>query len=359
MRAVPRQELVPELLSQRDLAREHVGRQQPFEQVVVAAVAVAPREAEHARDGVRLEHRAHGVRRHPEPVGRRPALALEVERRQRALRADPLEHPLGHVGVLGEDPRRVPAQVPAEPGELARRDEGEPLVVRLEDLAALVEQVAPGGVVVGDARVQHEVVAPAGNRERVELDRAELAEDLEHGVGASLERPRRREAVPRDEKTAGGLGGDLHPADATASPGGLARPRIPCTSMHGIQAVGGAVHIDKDLVAASATPLVLAILAEGESYGYAILKRVRELSGGELEWTDGMLYPLLHRLGRLGYVTTEWRTPPEGRRRRYYAITEDGRAALAEQQRQWAAVTRALGDVWRGSGGLPATLGEA
>ncbi len=119
------------------------------------------------------------------------------------------------------------------------------------------------------------------------------------------------------------------------------------------------MHIDKDLVAASATPLVLAILAEGESYGYALLKRVRELSGGELEWTDGMLYPLLHRLRRLGYVTTEWRTPPEGRRRRYYAITDDGRAALAEQQRQWVTVTRALGGVWRGSGWLPTALGEA
>jgi PadR family transcriptional regulator, regulatory protein PadR len=119
------------------------------------------------------------------------------------------------------------------------------------------------------------------------------------------------------------------------------------------------VHIDKDLVAASATPLVLAILAEGESYGYAVLKRVRELSGGELEWTDGMLYPLLHRLRRLGYVTTEWRTPPEGRRRRYYAITGDGRAALAEQQRQWATVTRALGDIWRGAIALATALGEA
>ena len=60
------------------------------------------------------------------------------------------------------------------------------------------------------------------------------------------------------------------------------------------------MQIDKDLVAASATPLVLAILAEGESYGYAILKRVRELSDGELEWTDGMLYPLLHRLTASG-----------------------------------------------------------
>jgi DNA-binding PadR family transcriptional regulator len=118
------------------------------------------------------------------------------------------------------------------------------------------------------------------------------------------------------------------------------------------------VHIEKDLVAASSTPLVLAILAGGESYGYAILKRVRALSGGELEWTDGMLYPLLHRLLRLGYVTTEWRTPPEGRRRKYYAITEEGRAALAEQQRQWAAVTRALKDVWPGSGGLLTAAGE-
>ena len=105
------------------------------------------------------------------------------------------------------------------------------------------------------------------------------------------------------------------------------------------------MRIEKDLIAASATTLVLAILVEGESYGYAILKRVRALSGGELEWTDGMLYPLLHRLSRLGYVTTEWRAP-EGRRRKYYAITDEGRAALADQQRQWLTVTRALNDVW-------------
>lgn len=119
------------------------------------------------------------------------------------------------------------------------------------------------------------------------------------------------------------------------------------------------MQIDKDLVAASATPLVLAILAEGESYGYAILKRVRELSNGELEWTDGMLYPLLHRLHRLGYVTTEWRTPPEGRRRKYYSITEEGHAALLEHKRQWVTVTQALGDVWEGARLLPFAPGRA
>ena len=102
------------------------------------------------------------------------------------------------------------------------------------------------------------------------------------------------------------------------------------------------VRIAKDLVAASAIPLVLAILEEGESYGYAILKRIDELSGGELEWTDGMLYPLLHRLDRLGYVEATWEAPRGGRRRRYYRITPAGRSALSEQRRQWEVVSSAL-----------------
>ena len=102
------------------------------------------------------------------------------------------------------------------------------------------------------------------------------------------------------------------------------------------------MNIDKDLVAAMATPLVLAILVEGTSYGYAILKRVRELSDGDLEWTDGMLYPLLHRLERLDYVAAEWGSSPEGRRRRYYRITDGGRGQLAEQRRQGTPATRTL-----------------
>lgn len=106
------------------------------------------------------------------------------------------------------------------------------------------------------------------------------------------------------------------------------------------------MNIDKDLVAAMATPLVLAILAEGSSYGYAILARVRELSGGELAWTDGMLYPLLHRLERLGHIRAEWGTSPEGRRRKYYEVTEAGLAQLADQRAQWATANRTLGNLW-------------
>ncbi len=105
-------------------------------------------------------------------------------------------------------------------------------------------------------------------------------------------------------------------------------------------------RIGKDLVAASAMPMVLAILEEGESYGYAILKRIDELSGGELEWTDGMLYPLLHRLDRLGYVEARWESTEGGRKRRYYRITPAGRTALSEQRRQWEVVTGALRNAW-------------
>src|SRR5215207_3685612 len=107
------------------------------------------------------------------------------------------------------------------------------------------------------------------------------------------------------------------------------------------------VRIGKDLVAASAIPLVLAILDEGESYGYAILKRIDELSGGEMEWTDGMLYPLLHRLDRLGYLEARWVAPPGGRKRRYYCITTAGQDALTEQRRQWEVVAGALQTAWR------------
>ncbi|MHB9003640.1 MAG: PadR family transcriptional regulator [Coriobacteriia bacterium] len=107
------------------------------------------------------------------------------------------------------------------------------------------------------------------------------------------------------------------------------------------------MEINKDLVAASSTSLVLAILAEEDSYGYAILQRVRELSGGHLEWTDGMLYPVLHRLGRLGYVEARWEVADSGRRRKYYRITPQGRAQLDEQRKQWQAVDATLRGIWK------------
>ncbi|MEI6740122.1 MAG: helix-turn-helix transcriptional regulator [Gemmatimonadaceae bacterium] len=102
------------------------------------------------------------------------------------------------------------------------------------------------------------------------------------------------------------------------------------------------MDISKDLIAASSTPLVLAILAEGDSYGYAILHRVRELSRGEMTWTDGMLYPVLHRLDRQGHIEARWELAENGRQRRYYRITPLGLEQLVKERQQWQTVAETL-----------------
>ena len=205
-----------ELLHGGDVTREKVGRQEPLEKVVVPAVAVTAREAEYARQRVGVEHGADRVGGHPEPVGRRSLRALEVVHGERALGADPLEYSLGDVRVLLEDVLPSSIQPRAIPRELACLDEREALVVRLEDLPALVEVVAPGRVVVGHACVQDEVVGPTGNGERIELDRSEPAEDVEHGALSSLERAGGRQRVTRDEKATCRLGRDSHAKDTNS-----------------------------------------------------------------------------------------------------------------------------------------------
>ena len=104
--------------------------------------------------------------------------------------------------------------------------------------------------------------------------------------------------------------------------------------------------ISKDLVAASSRPLVLSILKDGENYGYAIIQRVKELSENQLTWTDGMLYPVLHRLEREGLITSEWQKPEKGRRRKYYRLNDTGRTALKSEQEQWLQVHNTLKKLW-------------
>ncbi|MEO1236373.1 MAG: helix-turn-helix transcriptional regulator [Planctomycetota bacterium] len=102
----------------------------------------------------------------------------------------------------------------------------------------------------------------------------------------------------------------------------------------------------KDLVAASSRPLVLSILERGESYGYAIIQEVKTLSGGELEWTDGMLYPVLHRLEREGLIRSRWGKSETGRKRKYYKLSRDGGKALRAEKAQWVNVHNTLARLW-------------
>jgi len=96
--------------------------------------------------------------------------------------------------------------------------------------------------------------------------------------------------------------------------------------------------ISKDLIAASATPIVLSILKQGDSYGYEIIQKVRETSGGSMEWSDGMLYPILHRLEKKEWVESYWGQADTGRKRKYYKLCKSGKHALAEQRATWTEV---------------------
>lgn len=106
------------------------------------------------------------------------------------------------------------------------------------------------------------------------------------------------------------------------------------------------MEIAKDLVAASAIPILLAILKEADSYGYSIIKRVKELSGNEMNWTEGMLYPILHRLEAQELIASYWMESENGRKRKYYRINAAGLEELETQRSQWSTVHAALTKIW-------------
>jgi PadR family transcriptional regulator, regulatory protein PadR len=105
--------------------------------------------------------------------------------------------------------------------------------------------------------------------------------------------------------------------------------------------------LSKELVAASTVPIVLSILEEGESYGYALIQRVRELSDNKIAWTEGMLYPVLHWMEDQKLIESHWLEAETGRKRKYYRLLRDGRNALETEREQWLTVHRTLAKLWK------------
>jgi PadR family transcriptional regulator, regulatory protein PadR len=106
--------------------------------------------------------------------------------------------------------------------------------------------------------------------------------------------------------------------------------------------------IKKELVAASTEPLILSLLSKGESYGYELIQEVKRLSADKIKWTDGMLYPVLHRMEDNGWVKSRWVEIENGRKRKYYSIRERGHQALEEKREQWMVVSSVFSSLWKG-----------
>lgn len=104
--------------------------------------------------------------------------------------------------------------------------------------------------------------------------------------------------------------------------------------------------VSKELVAASTKPLVLGVLSNRESYGYEIIQEIRNRSDGQLEWSEGMLYPVLHRMEKEKLIVSKWKVGENGRKRKYYRISASGKRTMAAQRKQWLTVHNTLGSFW-------------
>ncbi len=105
--------------------------------------------------------------------------------------------------------------------------------------------------------------------------------------------------------------------------------------------------ISKELVGASAIPIILSILDERDSYGYEIMQKVKVLSNKRIEWKEGSLYPVLHKLGKNGHIKSLWKMADNGRHRKYYSINKKGRKALQDEIDNWKLVHNMLTELWK------------
>jgi DNA-binding PadR family transcriptional regulator len=108
--------------------------------------------------------------------------------------------------------------------------------------------------------------------------------------------------------------------------------------------------ITRELKRGSVELIVLHLLSAGEAYGYEIFTKLTELTGGELEISDGTLYPVLYRLERAGWVAVRWDTPERGVPRKYYRLTDTGRAELAQLTLEWTTFANSMARLLRQKG---------
>lgn len=105
--------------------------------------------------------------------------------------------------------------------------------------------------------------------------------------------------------------------------------------------------IERELKRGSLELIVLHLLAPGEAYGYEIVSKLTAQTNGALEVTDGTLYPVLYRLERAGFVHVRWETPDRGVPRKYYRLTDLGRAELEQLRHEWTSFAKSMARLLR------------
>jgi PadR family transcriptional regulator PadR len=104
-----------------------------------------------------------------------------------------------------------------------------------------------------------------------------------------------------------------------------------------------------DLVRGTLETIILEVVAVRAMYGYEICKVVDRRSNGQLELREGSLYPALHKLEKAGLLASRWVESEEGRRRKYYELTGEGRRALEHRRDEWRRFSGAVNAIVGGA----------
>lgn len=97
-----------------------------------------------------------------------------------------------------------------------------------------------------------------------------------------------------------------------------------------------------DLVQGTLDLLILKTLSIGDKHGWAIAKRIQQVSGDVLLVQQGSLYPALHRLEQQGWIRADWRDTETGRKARFYSLTRTGRKQLNSEVAQWERLSQGI-----------------
>jgi PadR family transcriptional regulator PadR len=109
--------------------------------------------------------------------------------------------------------------------------------------------------------------------------------------------------------------------------------------------------MDTELLKGTLSLLILSLLSRKSMYGYEIAATVHRDTDGTFAWREGSLYPSLHKMEANGLITGEWEEKETGRKRRYYRITKDGRAALRGKVQSWTELFHAVNRILEKSDG--------
>ena len=105
--------------------------------------------------------------------------------------------------------------------------------------------------------------------------------------------------------------------------------------------------MSKELIGASSIPIILTFLSKKESYGYEIIQEIKKISDNQLELGEGTLYPVLHKLEKKKLIQSTWKVAENGRKRKYYSISKEGKKELASEQENWTLINQIMTQLWK------------